>query len=84
LTAGTNFGRAGDTLLDFTVLLLSGEFVLDGKLGFVDEGLLFEVEVMFGLYFGLVEEKERIIVRLVGKRVATQCVRGTAAGRSVK
>jgi hypothetical protein len=49
LTAGTDFGRAGNTLLDLTIFLLLGEFVLDVKLGFVDEGLFFEVEVMLGL-----------------------------------
>jgi hypothetical protein len=49
LTAGTNLGGTGNTLLDFTVLLLLGEFVLDAELGFVDEGLFFEVEVVLGL-----------------------------------
>jgi len=49
LTAGTDFGGTGNTFLDFTVLLLLGEFVLDVELGLVDEGLLFEVEVVLGL-----------------------------------
>jgi len=52
LTAGTNLGGTGNTLLDFTVLLLLGEFVLDAELGFVDEGLFFEVEVVLGLNYG--------------------------------
>ena len=58
MTTCTNFGRAGDTFLDLTIFFLLGEFVLDGKLGFVDESLLFEVEVVFGLLFGL-----RVVVR---------------------
>jgi hypothetical protein len=49
LTAGTNFGGTGDAFLDFTVLLLLSEFVLDAELGLVDEGLFFEVEVVLGL-----------------------------------
>ena len=51
MTAGTDFGGAGNTLLDLTIFLLLGEFVLDVKLGFVDEGLFFEVEVVLGLCF---------------------------------
>ena len=56
MTAGTNLGGTGDAFLDFTVFFLLGEFVLDVELGLVDEGLLFEVEVVLGLR---VVERER-------------------------
>jgi hypothetical protein len=45
----TDFGRAGNTVLDLAIFLLLGEFILDGKLGLVDQSLFLEVEVMFGL-----------------------------------
>lgn len=62
MTAGSDFGGVGDAFLDFTVFFLFGEFVLHVEFGFVDEGLLFEVKVVFGLWlllgglFGVVVE----------------------------
>ena len=35
--------------MDLAILFLLGEFILDGELGLVDEGLLFKVEVVLGL-----------------------------------
>jgi len=45
----SNFGRASDTLLNLAVLLLLCKFLLDTKLGLMDEGLLLKIEIMLGL-----------------------------------
>jgi hypothetical protein len=47
--AFSNFGRTGNTLLNLTVLLFLGEFVLDIQLGLVNKSLLLKVEVVLGL-----------------------------------
>jgi hypothetical protein len=45
-----DLGRPGDALLDLPVLLLLRELVLDVQLRLVDESLLLQVEVVFGLF----------------------------------
>jgi len=67
LAAGSNLGGAGDALLDLAIFFLLGEFVLDGELGLVDEGLFFEVEVVLGLE--CVEIVDGGDLGRVGKRV---------------
>mmetsp|Transcript_2839 Transcript_2839/g.4299 ORF Transcript_2839/g.4299 Transcript_2839/m.4299 type:complete len:235 (-) Transcript_2839:108-812(-) len=47
--AFSDLGRASNALLHLAVLLLLGEFFLNGELCLVDEGLLLKVEIVLGL-----------------------------------
>mmetsp|Transcript_10502 Transcript_10502/g.25365 ORF Transcript_10502/g.25365 Transcript_10502/m.25365 type:complete len:208 (-) Transcript_10502:359-982(-) len=48
-TAFSNFRRTGNAFLNFLVLFLLGKFVLDIQFGFVNQSLLFQVEIVFRL-----------------------------------
>lgn len=49
--AFANFGRASNTFLNLTVLLLLGELILDIQFGLVNKSLLLKVKVVFGLLY---------------------------------